>query len=938
MIFLKRVADTLLGLVQCCRRFASCLMAALRHRVEVLIIVPAILVVNLCLVRLFTLPGAFLLNLGIMWLLLRLVVRALVFPGSIVFWKRSTEASYRVEMSKQFALHLEQLHIFLVHVARRSRVGGTPPFSTMEGVMLGCMVVEGLARNFRVQQRDQVRFTAEQAHVKLLVHGVEGWLTEAKVCEQRSKTGSCEVPILDWLHRVSSGPLGMPLSFAVASVSLESDCEAEVSSCIERLEQLITIFDGLQHPQQNVCSNAQRFLRVPTVGSLDQLRAELLVRYSGRHYWVRTSGGRKIDAMFISSRRSEQAIPEFDDIESPRTRGRGPGCPRRSREEEPLTSVAATASSTGGEDEEDGRPSSSSGLGSVIVWCNPNAAYYETMAYESHWLDFYLSQGCSVFLFNYSGFGRSQGNPTPSALAEDGNAVVDFLKRRGFTQIGVHGRSIGGIVACAVAKSHQDVVKVLVADRTFSTLADAARFTFGEWAVQGLGLALTWADNYANYAAARCYKVMICDPKDATIPDQASLRTAVAVHALEKAAPGECLLMEDDKIKRLSEVWCFLEVLVSLCDRADAETTDGSCSTCTGSGSTESKRPARQPIVGKPAVEADARTDGGEDDTQHLVARPSRGDNGSGGRGGRCVVDAQWLEDNADMVRSVMAPHIDTVRLALDTIGGVSFNSSGVALEDVLGKAGEDPLDAMKCFLANVQIWGSLGNLRETHCAATVRDLELLLQKGAEIADDSDLSARLSRLSNSVTPESLARYHRTLSRFLFTQVKREFQKHLASIRRTLEPLCDGAPQGSQLISAVLGHLQEVENFVNTLYRFFEMVDIDGVVPKAAPVPGHLLGTGDGDNVNDSGICGETDNLWDRRTVSPRPTVDRTVTGFVMCIECGHNGILNEGELHHLTMHLRAARFGKYANFNGDMATNGSAPLVDTGTNGVGVSV
>eukprot|EP00971_Amphidinium_carterae_P295392 5866575-Amphidinium_carterae.1 len=36
--------------------------------------------------------------------------------------------------------------------------------------------------------------------------------------------------------------------------------------------------------------------------------------------------------------------------------------------------------------------------------------------YESHWLDFYLAQGCNVFLFNYSGFGRSTGSPTPAAL------------------------------------------------------------------------------------------------------------------------------------------------------------------------------------------------------------------------------------------------------------------------------------------------------------------------------------------------------------------------------------------------------------------------------------------------------------------------------------------------------------------------------------------
>merc|ERR1719414_838087 len=101
------------------------------------------------------------------------------------------------------------------------------------------------------------------------------------------------------------------------------------------------------------------------------------------------------------------------------------------------------------------------------------------MAYESQWLDFYLAQGCSVFLFNYCGFGRSEGTPTPTALAADGAAVIDFLRRRGFTQVGVHGRSIGGIAACSLAAANPDIVKFLVADRTFSTLAQAAKYTFG---------------------------------------------------------------------------------------------------------------------------------------------------------------------------------------------------------------------------------------------------------------------------------------------------------------------------------------------------------------------------------------------------------------------------------------------------------------------------
>ena len=55
------------------------------------------------------------------------------------------------------------------------------------------------------------------------------------------------------------------------------------------------------------------------------------------------------------------------------------------------------------------------------------------------------------------------------------------------------------------------------------------RFMFGGWAVQGLSIAGTWAENIKNFTAAPCCKVMIADPKDQAIPNVASLRTAVAL-------------------------------------------------------------------------------------------------------------------------------------------------------------------------------------------------------------------------------------------------------------------------------------------------------------------------------------------------------------------------------------------------------------------------
>merc|ERR1719193_1670633 len=99
------------------------------------------MVFNICMARLLTVPGAFALNLGLFWLTLRLIVRVLVFPGSIILWRRNTEASYRVEMAKQFAHQLDQLRGYLKVATSRSAASAVG--ATMDGAMLGCMVIEG---------------------------------------------------------------------------------------------------------------------------------------------------------------------------------------------------------------------------------------------------------------------------------------------------------------------------------------------------------------------------------------------------------------------------------------------------------------------------------------------------------------------------------------------------------------------------------------------------------------------------------------------------------------------------------------------------------------------------------------------------------------------------------------------------------------------------
>lgn len=59
-------------------------------------------------------------------------------------------------------------------------------------------------------------------------------------------------------------------------------------------------------------------------------------------------------------------------------------------------------------------------------------------------------QGAAVFLYDYRGYGRSEGSPSEQGIYRDGNAVVHYLRHRmGIPeeQMVFYGRSLGGAVA-----------------------------------------------------------------------------------------------------------------------------------------------------------------------------------------------------------------------------------------------------------------------------------------------------------------------------------------------------------------------------------------------------------------------------------------------------------------------------------------------------------
>lgn len=148
----------------------------------------------------------------------------------------------------------------------------------------------------------------------------------------------------------------------------------------------------------------------------------------------------------------------------------------------------------------------------MVFYCGPNAGFFETLAQmdiESSWLGYYLSRGVDFFAFNYRGYGRSTGSPTPSAIKADALKVFEYAtKEYRPRSVLVHGESIGGMVAAHVA-AHCNVTG-LVCDRTFGSLDAAARRILAQWAGGAVKYAAWWSTNVVDdYLSVKCAKLIL---------------------------------------------------------------------------------------------------------------------------------------------------------------------------------------------------------------------------------------------------------------------------------------------------------------------------------------------------------------------------------------------------------------------------------------------
>ena len=125
--------------------------------------------------------------------------------------------------------------------------------------------------------------------------------------------------------------------------------------------------------------------------------------------------------------------------------------------------------------------------------------------------------GLNVFIFDYRGYGKSQGKPDEHGLYKDARAAWRYLtEKRGFNQqdIILFGRSLGGVVAAELAAEAQPAG--LIIESTFSSARDVANVIFP---VLSRLIFLRYDFNTAAHVArVSCPVLVLHSPDDDIIP------------------------------------------------------------------------------------------------------------------------------------------------------------------------------------------------------------------------------------------------------------------------------------------------------------------------------------------------------------------------------------------------------------------------------------
>jgi fermentation-respiration switch protein FrsA (DUF1100 family) len=90
-----------------------------------------------------------------------------------------------------------------------------------------------------------------------------------------------------------------------------------------------------------------------------------------------------------------------------------------------------------------------------------------------------VRNGFQCLVFDYQGFGKSEGKPSQENVLDDALAALDYIKNRSDvkgTKLILYGQSLGGHLACVVAAKKQEMIDAFVIEGAFTAHEEIAAY------------------------------------------------------------------------------------------------------------------------------------------------------------------------------------------------------------------------------------------------------------------------------------------------------------------------------------------------------------------------------------------------------------------------------------------------------------------------------
>ncbi len=96
-----------------------------------------------------------------------------------------------------------------------------------------------------------------------------------------------------------------------------------------------------------------------------------------------------------------------------------------------------------------------------------------------YYVAFFVKEGYQLMMFDYRGFGKSSGEPSPEGILLDSEAALEYLRSRKevrHDQVIIYGQSLGAAVAITmVGRSDKKGIQAVIAEAPFSAYRRVAR-------------------------------------------------------------------------------------------------------------------------------------------------------------------------------------------------------------------------------------------------------------------------------------------------------------------------------------------------------------------------------------------------------------------------------------------------------------------------------